>query len=219
MNDGPMLNENLNKNKSLTVNLFPLPGLILQPGGKTTLNLFEERYLNLLKSCEGQDIYLALGHADSCRERQCEVEIPHEKFKYLYPEVGYGKVQVLGDTAKGTKVIVVQGIGKGLVEGSSITEDGFIQAIIDPLEVNDELDESKTFLYRRLKNLTRERLQELLKNDREVNILMDNLNGPCELVSFYTDHIVREFEHKFQIFKLNDINDKIEFLGQLLTRN
>lgn len=199
------------------VHLFPLPNLLLNPGGKITLNLFEPRYLNLLASCEKDGVPMAIGHAQAEQdlvEREGEdfIKIPHEHFPYICSEVGFGKVHTLAETDKGTKVIVVSGDAKGRIKKVHQSEGGFLSVELEEVPLDHQLDDQMIFMYRRLRSITREKIRAILSNDREVEVLMQNLHTPEELVAFYTDHVCRDFSVRISVFKSNDINEKLHIL-------
>ncbi len=198
-------------------NLFPLPNLILNPGGKITLNIFEPRYLELLDDCLVNNTPMAIGHALPSEEERF-ISIPHEKFPYVFQEVGFGKVTLLAETDAKTKIIIVEGQGKGTISRVIPSNSPYLTVDIDPLPFQNELDGMNTFLYRRLKELTREKVQPLVQNQREVSVIMENLKDPCELVAFYTDHLLKDFDTRLQIFKANDVNEKIEILSNYLVK-
>lgn len=200
----------------IVANLFPLPNLILNPAGKLTLNIFEPRYLNLLESCEKDNILMAIAHASTVQDEKHPIIIPHEHFPYIHEQVGFGKVQVLAETDAGTKVIVISGSGKGKVKAVHKAAGGFLSVEIEEIKTANELDSLMTFMFRRLKMITEEKVRELLKNDREVQVLMNNLQRPEELVAFYSDHILKDPNIKLAVFHANDINEKLEIIGRSL---
>lgn len=192
--------------------LFPLPQLILNPGGKITLNIFEPRYLELLDDCLDNNIPMAIGHALP-EGQDSFVEIPHEKFPYVYQEVGFGKVSLLAETEAKTKIVIVEGQGKGIISSVYPRENSFTSVDLSPCPFVADLDTEVTFLYRRLRDLTREKVETLVDNDREVQVIMETLSTPSQLVAFYTDHLLKDFQKKMEIFIANDVNQKIKLLS------
>lgn len=205
-------------NPVIKAHLFPLPRLILNPGGKITLNIFEPRYLKLLEDCMEKGFPMAIGHALSENGENC-LRIPHEKYPYVYDEVGYGTVRVLAKTDANTKIVVIEGEGKAKIQSVCPFEAPFISVKLSPLEMKQDLDPMNTFLYRRMRGLTQDKLKEMVDNEREVHILMDQLQTPKELVAFYTDHLLRDFDTRMKVFSSNDINEKIQILGKAVTHH
>lgn len=202
------------------VHLFPLPNLLLNPGGKITLNIFEPRYLNLISSCERDNVPMAIAHAQTHNDSEGKelLAIPHEKFPFIHPEVGFGRVQVLAQTDTGTKVVVVSGDHKGRVTQVHHGSGGFLSVEVEEVPLEQDLEQEMTFLYRRLRSITRDKIKELLKSDREVGVLMDNLQSPHELLAFYTDHVCRDFSVRMKVFEANNINEKLQIIGKSLVQ-
>lgn len=225
-------------NKKTTANLFPLQNLILNPGSKLTLNIFEKRYLNLLDDCLKNKTPMAIGHAykgpleisadtntDGSDEHTNKslikkvTAIPHESFPFIYSEVGFGRVKVLVETPAKTKIILVEGLGKGRISSHFQNQGNFLTAELYPIDYEDQLHDDFVFLYRRLEELTRDRVKELVKDSREENIIMKSIANPTELVAFYADHLLKDFDLRLEIFSLNDINEKINLLSSFVLSN
>jgi len=225
-------------NKKISANLFPLPNLILNPGSKLTLNIFEKRYLNLLDDCLKNKTPIALGHAykgpqeisaDTNTDRSHGyinndpntkvTNIPHESLPWIYSEVGFGRVKVLVETPTKTKIVLVEGLGKGRISSQFQTKGNFITAELTPIDYKDQLHDDFIFLYRRLEELTRDQVKELVKDSREEKITMKSIANPTELVAFYADHLLKDFDLRLEIFSLNDINKKINLLSSFVLSN
>ncbi len=141
------------------------------------------------------------------------VAIEHESTPFVYKYCGFGKVQILGTTPENTKLILVEGEGKALITNVSSAH-SFNEVDLACVTQETELSESSTFIYRRIRDLTREKLSERLKNESEVTSLMGHIKDPQSLVSFYSDHILEDFEHRLEVFASNNLEEKIALLGR-----
>ncbi len=195
--------------------LFPLPGLILSPGGKITLNIFEPRYLQMVKDAMDKGLPLAIGHAAK-NEFDHSVAIPDSGYPFVCSDVGYGNIEVLGESAQGL-IIAVNSLGKGHIDHVDEQSEPYIKLNLSPINLNSELSEESAFLFRRIKALTCERLKEYLKTQAEVEIVMNQLQrSPDKLVAFYIDHILVDWDQKYELFQIDDINQRIQRLGQMI---
>jgi len=194
--------------------LFPLPGLILSPGGKITLNIFEPRYLKMVQDALDRDLPMAIGHA-SKTEFSTSVAIPDEGFPYVCSDVGFGKVEVLGESPKGL-FVAVSSLGKAHISHVQGCEDDYIKLQISPIHQNYELSAHSEFLYRRIKSLAADKMMNCLKSKEEVERVMQQLGSPHKLLAFYTDHILKGWDKKYELFQIDDINEKIQRLGQMI---
>ncbi len=194
--------------------LFPLPGLILSPGGKVTLNIFEPRYLQMVKDAMASDLPMAIAHA-SKTEFDSSVLIPDSGHPYICSDVGYGRIEILGESNKGL-IIAVNSLGKAHIEDVGKEASPYIEIDLTPIRLNNELNEQSQFLFRRIKSLTREKLSDFLKTKEEVDIVIDQLSSPDRLLAFYIDHILPDWSQKYELFQIDDINLKIQRLGQMI---
>ena len=202
----------------IEVALFPLPKVFLNPKGKLTLNIFEPRYLEMVQDCVLDDMYLAPAHALRSPGKNY-IEIEHNQYPYLFPLFGYGKTKIIHKTDEGNLVTVTSGVGKGIVHEVYQEDTPYLKALIEPVEENLSVGLHHDFFLRRLRQLTEERVEDLLENPLEVDVLLNELRSPAQLVSFFNDHLVELWPVKFELFKTLDINERIELLGHYLTNN
>lgn len=161
---------------------------------------------------------MAVAHAFKSNEAGLDlVKIPHDDLPFIYPQVGFGEVHIIGETEQNTFIIMVSGDGKGSVKEVYQKEgELFLTTELETVEQGDKLEQESQFLYRRLRDITRENVQNLLKSDAETDTLMDNLKNPAALIAFYTDHILENFEDKLRVFAENDLNRKLQLLGNYM---
>lgn len=198
--------------------LFPLPGLILNPMSKLTLNIFEPRYLEMIDKAVSEDIPLAISPSYQNISREDVVRIDHESTPYVYRFCGHGRVQVLGVTPEGNKLIMIEGAGKG--EITNVMSGGnYNEVLLEDVEQDYGLSESNTFVYRRLRKLTEESLLEHLGKKSEVSTIMSHLENPQSLIAFYCDHILKDFTKRLEVFNANSLEEKICLLGHYLVHH
>lgn len=193
--------------------LFPLPGLILNPMSKLTLNIFEPRYLEMIERSVSEGIPLAVAPSYPQVSGSSFVKIEHESTPYVYPYCGHGAVQLLGETTQGTKIIMVEGAGKARIVQVNF-KGQFNEVVMESVAQESILDESNIFIYRRIRSLTRETLLEKLKREDEVQAIMAHLDDPQSLVAFYSDHILNDFEKRLRVFAANSLSEKLQLLGK-----
>ena len=194
--------------------LFPLPGLILSPGGKITLNIFEPRYLQMVKDAMESDIPMAIAHASKTQFSDC-LAIPDKGHPYICTEVGYGRVEIIGESPNGV-LIAVSSLGKAEVTKVEELHNPYIKLELEPISLNNKLNPESEFLYRRIRSLARERMMSFLKSCEEADAVMAQLKSPERLLAFYIDHILQGWEKKYELFQIDDINEKIARLGEMI---
>lgn len=213
-----VLNDKITEKDFVEVSLLPLPKVFLNPKGKLTLNIFEPRYLEMVQDSIIDESFVAPAHALPVASSDY-MKIPHDQYPYLFPLVGYGCLNILHKNEDGKLIVSCQGEGKGIVQKVFQDESPYLKALVAPIEENKEEDLMHEFFLRRLRQLTAEKLNELLSGPEEAELLLNDLKSSYELVNFFSDHLVDLWPVKFQIFKSLDIDQKIEVLGHYLTNH
>lgn len=203
---------------TVTTNLFVLPRIILNPGGKVTLNIFEPRYQAMIDDCLLNKIPMSLGTASELRDRDGDIRVPHEKFFYVSETVGLGPIRLLHTAENGHRLILVNGQMKGKIKNVIESEQGFLVASVEIVPENLVLEPQNKFLFRRLHSLIEDKVKPMLSEERDRKVLMDSLIHPSEVVAFYSENILNSLEAKRYLLELNDVNEKIQFLSELILK-
>ncbi|PJB52639.1 MAG: hypothetical protein CO099_11540 [Bdellovibrio sp. CG_4_9_14_3_um_filter_39_7] len=198
--------------------LFVLPNILLNPGGKVTLNIFEPRYQALVDDCITNKVPMSLGTAFTDRNDDDLIRIPHEKFLYVTPIVGFGQVRHLHTADNGHKLVLIHGQMKGKILDIYSEGTQYLSAEIEVIDEQLELSSMNKFLFRRLHALIEDKVKPMLTETRDRKVLLDSLVHPSEVIAFYSENILNSLEAKLHLLRLNDINDKISFLSELVLK-
>ncbi|RAU19287.1 ATP-dependent protease [Nitrincola tibetensis] len=98
--------------------LFPLNNVVLMPGARLPLNLFEPRYLAMLEYSMKTSRLIGMVQ-------------PDEETGELARVGGVGRVQFFNETSEGSIEIVLTGLCRFDLIGSTLTEEGFILGQVD----------------------------------------------------------------------------------------
>ena len=94
----------------MDVFLFPLVNVTLFPKTTKPLNIFEPRYLEMVRDAVSTNTPIALGFIeDPTLVYQVK---PGEKVSFVRDVVGYGQPQIVEERSNGTLLIFLQGVGK-----------------------------------------------------------------------------------------------------------
>ncbi|GAB4019078.1 MAG: hypothetical protein Fur0010_20670 [Bdellovibrio sp.] len=203
---------------TINAHLFVLPKLLLNPGGKVSLNIFEPRYQAMIDDCLLTKTPMAIGTAHEFRQLSSDVRVPHEKYFYVHQTVGLGPIRLLHTAENGYRLILITGQMKGKILNVTENNLGFLSAEIEVIQENLKLDGRNTFLFRRLHALIEDKVKPMLTEERDRKVLMDSLIHPSEVVAFYCENILNSMEAKTYLLELDDINEKIQFLAELILR-
>jgi len=84
--------------------IFPLTGALLLPGGQLPLNIFEPRYLNMIRDALGGDRMIGMVQPTEQEETDDDDRPP------LYPVGGAGRITSFAETDDGRFVITLTGV-------------------------------------------------------------------------------------------------------------
>ena len=89
--------------------IFPLPDVVLLPGGLLPLHIFEPRYRAMTRDCLDGSRVMAIARLDAVHEDD-------EARPAVYPSVGLGRIIASDELADGRYLIVLRGIARARIE-------------------------------------------------------------------------------------------------------
>ncbi|MBC7370780.1 MAG: LON peptidase substrate-binding domain-containing protein [Bdellovibrionaceae bacterium] len=201
----------------MEVFLFPLVNVSLFPRTTKPLNVFEPRYLEMIREAADKKIPIAIGFIED-PSRVGPVK-PGETVGYIRPVAGYGFAQIVEERLNGTLLVFLQGTGK--LRLGKVLDRGTPYMVLEA-EVIEETSivsaASQTQLDHLMKILTRW-IDGHIPDPAQQEVFMKGLNGPAEIVGAFSSYLVRDYDLQQMALELNDINDKIQFLHRLTESN
>lgn len=201
----------------MEVFLFPLINATLFPRTTKPLNVFEPRYLTMVKEAVQTQTPIAIGFIEDA-SKVTQVK-PGEKVPFVREVAGYGYAQIVEERLNGSLLIFLQGQGKlrlGKVidrQAPYIVCEG--QIVSENTVVDSELKGKLDSLYRVLSRWIHTHIQDPSQRD----IFMRNLTHPEEIVGSFASYLVRDYDFQQMVLEQNDINEKIHFLHRLIESN
>jgi Lon protease-like protein len=201
----------------MEVFLFPLVNVSLFPKTTKPLNVFEPRYLEMIKSAVDKKTPIAVGFIENAAE-VIPVK-PGEEVSYIRPIAGYGFAQIVEERLNGTLLVFLQGAGK--VRLGKVLDKGTPYMVLNAEkieEVTTVLPENSAAQERLLKILTRW-IYTHIPDAGQQEIFMRSLSGPEEIVGAFASYLVRDYDLQQMALELPDVNEKIQFLHRLIESN
>ena len=201
----------------MEVFLFPLVNVTLFPRTTKPLNIFEPRYLAMIKEAAAKNIPVALGYIED-PGKVTSVK-PGECVPFVREIAGYGTVQIIEERLNGTLLVFLQGqgkvrLGKVLERGTPyIVCEGQILPEKTVLDHSAELE--LTSLYKILSRWVHAHIQDISQRD----MFMRHLNLPEEIVGSFASYLVRDYDLQQMVLEYDDLNEKIRFLHRLMESN
>lgn len=201
----------------MEVFLFPLVNVTLFPRTTKPLNIFEPRYLSMIKEAAATHTPVALGYIED-PAKVTSVK-PGEQVPFVRDIAGYGTVQIIEERLNGTLLVFLQGQGKvrlgKVVDRSTpyIVCEAQVVAEKTVLEKTSELELAS--IYKILSRWVYTHIQDPGQRD----LFMRHLNLPEEIVGSFASYLVRDYDLQQMVLEHDDINEKIRFLHRLMESN
>lgn len=200
---------------SKTVFIFPLPKISLQPGTTKPLNIFEPRYLKMIKdSCSEQvPVALAYGLVESepLSDVPC-VRIDHEALPLVHETICMGIPEIVQECSDGSMVIVLSGMTKGKITGVVESNEPYIICEYEEIYDDNELQAENILLLRRLKTKLEKWVSKKVRLECQKDLLSPCLSQASRVVGLYVELMIECPETKQKILEMSDINTKIQYL-------
>lgn len=201
----------------MEVFLFPLVNVTLFPGTTKPLNIFEPRYIAMIKEAASLRIPVAIGNIDD-PARVTPVQAG-DKASFVHEIAGYGYIQIIEERLNGTMLVFIQGQGK--VRLGPVIDRGtpFIVCESQIVPERNSVDVgSQGDLIALLKILTRW-VHKHVPDPHQRELFMRNLNMPDEIVGSFASYLVRDYDMQQMVLEFDDINEKIRYLHRLMVSN
>jgi ATP-dependent Lon protease len=201
----------------MEVFLFPLMNVSLFPKTTKPLNIFEPRYLEMVKMAADNKTPVALGFIEDA-SLVGPVKVG-ELVPYVRPVAGFGYVQIVEERLNGTVLIFLQGAGK--VRLGPVLERNTPYMVVEAEEISEEKTvqpENQAGLDHLLKILVRW-INTHIPDTQQQESFMRSLSGPEEIVGAFSSYLVRDYDLQQVSLEFNDINEKIHFLHRLTASN
>lgn len=197
--------------------LFPLVNVTLFPRTTKPLNIFEPRYISMIKEAVATKTPIAIGYIE---DPGAVMPVrPGDRVPFVREIAGYGYAQVIEERLNGTQLVFLQGQGK--VRLGPVIESGtpyiVCEADIIP-EMNVIAPESKPQLASLQRILTRW-IHTHIPDPAQRDVFMGNLTQPEEIIGSFASYLVRDYDLQQMVLEYDDINQKVQYLHRLTESN
>lgn len=201
----------------MEVFLFPLVNVTLFPRTTKPLNVFEPRYLSMIKEAAATKTPIALGYIED--PAKVAPVRAGETVPFVREIAGYGYAQIIEERLNGTLLVFLQGqgklrLGKVLDRGTPyiICESSIIpeKTIVEPSQRSKLVSLEKILI---------RWVHTHISDSHQQDIFMRNLVHPEEVVGAFASYLVRDYDLQHLVLEYNDINEKVQFLHRLMESN
>lgn len=201
----------------MEVFLFPLVNVTLFPSSTKPLNVFEPRYITMIKDSIESKTPIAIGFIDDPSKVTLLQE--GDPVPFVRSVAGYGMAHIVEERPNGTLLVFIQGLGKiklgevKSIKNSYLVCDG--EVISENLAVESYAQPDLMAILKILLRWVRSHIQD--KNQQD--IFLQNLRQPEEIIGAFAMYLVRDYDLQQMVLEYDNINDKISFLYRLVQSN
>lgn len=201
----------------MNVAVFPLVNVCLFPGTTKPLNIFEPRYLQMMRDSVASGQPVALGFIENIENVK-----PHktgENLSYVREIAGIGRPTIVQERLNGTLLVFMHAEGKVKLGPLVSTETPYLIVSAETVKENDELHGSSAHFVKILNQILARWIHNHIPDPEQRKFFLDSVTGPLEIVGAFASYLVRDYDLQQMILEMNDINEKIKVLYRLVESN
>ena len=201
----------------MNVAVFPLVNVCLFPGTTKPLNIFEPRYLQMMRDAVASHQPIALGFIENI-----EIGKPHkagENLSYVREIAGYGHPTIVQERLNGTLLVFMHAEGKVKLGPLVQTDTPYLIVTAEEIKEHNELNSRSEQYVKVLNQILARWIHNHIPDPEQRKFFLDSLKGPLEIVGAFASYLVRDYDLQQMILEMSDINDKIQVLYRLVESN
>ncbi|MEK2690518.1 LON peptidase substrate-binding domain-containing protein [Bdellovibrio sp. GT3] len=201
----------------MEVFLFPLVNVTLFPHTTKPLNIFEPRYLTMVKNAVAHNKPIAMGFIED--PSKVGPVSPGEPVPFVREIAGYGYAQIIEERVNGTLLVFLQGQGKLRLKHTVDHKTPYIVCEADIIPEQTLVDPQHLVRLQGLHKVLIRWIHTHIPDPAQRDMFLRNMNLPEEVVGSFASYMVRDYDLQQMVLEINDINEKVDFLHRLTESN
>lgn len=195
--------------------VFPLGRVVFYPSTSKPLNIYEPRYLQMVKDSLQTGTPIAIGHVDDPEGEH--VFHYGQPLSFVRPVVGFGHPIVLEERPDGSMMIFLQGQGKARLGRAMKADKPYIVCEADVISENHDVDTRLTQDFLTLNKVLINWIGHHIPDQNNREQFLRNIRSPEEVIGCYASYLVADHDMQQLILESNDINEKIHLVSGLIS--
>ena len=194
--------------------VFPLGQNLLHPGSSKPLNIFEPRYLRMVRDSLSEKVPIAIAFTEqpaSTLDVQMGQAVPHVR-----DIVGYGYPEVVEQRMDGSMLIILPCEGKARLGSVIENSKDYIVVQAEAVSEMTELTPHHAIPYLNLQKYLVRWIGQNVKDRQVQEQFVRSLLGPVEVVGAAVNYLIKDPDLQQVILEVNDINQKIDLISRVL---
>lgn len=191
--------------------------MCLFPGTTKPLNIFEPRYLQMIRDSIAQNIPIALAFIESIES--VRPHTPGEKLSYVREVAGYGYARIIQERLNGTMLVFVQCEGKVKLGPLKSSSSPYLILEAEVIEEDQYIDKTSEKSISILNQILARWIHNHIPDPEQKKLFLNSLVGPQEIVGAFATYLVRDYDLQQMILEMKSLSQKIHTLQRLVESN
>ncbi len=201
----------------MEVFLFPLVNTNLFPGTTKPFNVFEPRYVAMIKESIAQNKPIAVAYIEELSAVSA-VQVG-DRVPFVKEVAGYGYAQILEERLNGSLLIFIRGLGKVRLGEVKASNSPYLVCETEVIYENKYLSSlSQRNLESLMRFLTRW-VNMNIPDSQQRQVFLSNVTQPEEILGCFAAFMVRDPDFQQIILECDDLNQKVNLLHRLFESN
>ncbi len=198
----------------MKVFVFPLSNVVFYPSTSKPLNVFEPRYVQMVRDSIATGTPIALGYVD-------EPDFQHrynagESLGFVREIAGIGFPLILDERADGSMLIFLQGKGKVRLGSVVAGAEPYIVCNAEMIQENHELQNSVATEFVTINKVLKNWIEHHIPEPQNRDQFMSSVRSAEEVIGCFASYLVADHDMQQLLLESNDINEKIHLVSGLI---
>jgi len=195
--------------------VFPLGHTVFYPSVAKPLNIFETRYVQMVKDSLAQNVPIAIGYVDEPTQEYRYYA--GKELEFVRPVAGYGLPMILEERGDGSMLIFLKGQGKACLGKVLERQTPYIVCEAEAVQENLQLDAALTAELMTIHKVLIQWVEGHIPDKPNQDQFLENVSSPNEIVGCFASYLIADHDMQQLLLETNDINEKIHLVRGLIS--
>lgn len=198
----------------MKVFVFPLSNVVFYPSTAKPLNVFEPRYVQMVRDSIATGTPIALGYVD-------EPNYEHryhagQNLDFVREVAGVGFPLILDERPDGSLLIFLQGKGKVRLGPVISGAEPYIVCNAELIPENHELKNTVAAEFTTINKVLKNWLEHHIPEPQNRDQFMKSVRSAEDVIGCYASYLVADHDMQQLLLESNDINEKVHLVSGLI---
>ncbi len=198
----------------MKVFVFPLGNVVFYPSTSKPLNIYEPRYLQMVRDAIATNTPIALGYVDDPKHEH--LYYAGQPLGFVREIAGFGHPVILEERPDGSLLIFLQGHGKaklGKVIGGA---EPYIVCEAEEIPENHEMMGSISREFIMINKVLKNWIEQHIPEPNNRSQFMQSIRSAEEVIGCFASYLVADHDMQQLLLESNDITEKIHMVSRLI---